>query len=169
MIIFAPGFEAVEGSYTSLHIQGRNQGETLADHWRETGPRSYRGVSVAGFPNFFLISGPQGAFSNLPPLIELQVELIARAIEEAEKRRAPTVEASQIEEDRWAALCENLAENSLFKEAQSWIFGANVAGLKPCTRFYFGGLGSYRNILRKEVDEGFKGYPSLNTSALSQL
>jgi cation diffusion facilitator CzcD-associated flavoprotein CzcO len=165
VIIFATGFEAVDGNYTGLKIQGRNQGETLADHWRSTGPRSYKGVSVAGFPNLFLVTGPQGAFSNIPSLIESQVEFITRLIEAAGKRQVPAVEASQTEEDKWLAQCDRLAEGSIFKEAQSWIFGANVPGQKPSTRFYFGGLGNYRKELQAVIDEGFKGFPSLTKAS----
>ncbi|KAK5444366.1 hypothetical protein LTS15_010481 [Exophiala xenobiotica] len=165
VIIFATGFEAVDGNYTGLKIQGRNQGETLADHWRSTGPRSYKGVSVAGFPNLFLVTGPQGAFSNIPSLIESQVEFITRLIEAAEKRQVPAVEASQTEEDKWLAQCDSLAEGSIFKEAQSWIFGANVPGQKPSTRFYFGGLGNYRKELQAVIDDGFKGFPSLTKAS----
>jgi len=163
VIVFATGFDAIDGNYTRLHIQGRNPGETLKDHWNPTGPRAYMGVSVAGFPNLFLITGPQGAFCNIPLLIESHVEFVTRIIEEAEKRHVSVVEASQADEDAWVELCEKFTEGSIFKEAQSWIFGANVPGKKVATRFYFGGLGNYRNELQKVVDDGFRGFPSLTT------
>ena len=48
----------------------------LRDHWSD-GPTSYLGVATTGFPNMFMILGPNGPFTNLPPTIETQVEWIA--------------------------------------------------------------------------------------------
>ena len=45
VLIFATGFDAVDGNYTRLAIKGRN-GETLKDHWSGIGPTSYLGISV---------------------------------------------------------------------------------------------------------------------------
>lgn len=63
MVIFATGFDAVDGNYTRLAIQGRN-GQSLKDHWSEVGPTSYLGVSVPEFPNMFMILGPNGPVSQ---------------------------------------------------------------------------------------------------------
>ncbi|OAL20468.1 hypothetical protein AYO20_11488 [Fonsecaea nubica] len=163
VIVFATGFEAVDGNYLRLSITGRD-GLSLQDQWRNSGPRAYMGVSVAGFPNLFLVTGPQGAFSNIPVLIETHVEFITRVIAEAERRRVPQVEASQEAQDRWVAVCEHLAEGSIFREAQSWIFGSNVPGKVTSTRFFFGGLGNYRKALDEVIQGGFEGYPALQTA-----
>ncbi len=48
LIIFATGFDAVEGNYTRLAIHGRD-GLSLKDYWDEHGPTSYLGSFV---PNF---------------------------------------------------------------------------------------------------------------------
>lgn len=72
-IICATGFDAVR-LLSSVHITGP-AGNTLAMAWREA-PEAYHGVSVAGFPNFFLLLGPntgQGHTSTLI-FIEAQVE-----------------------------------------------------------------------------------------------
>ena len=57
VIIFATGFDAVEGNYARLAINGRNG--TLKDAWDEPGPTSYLGVTVPNFPNLFMITGPK--------------------------------------------------------------------------------------------------------------
>lgn len=162
VIIFATGFDAIEGNYTRINIKGRN-GKTLQQHWAERGPRSYLGVTMSGFPNFFIITGPQGPFCNIPSLIETHVEFITDLIAETEKRRQSgssdtVIEAAQESENEWVALCEGMAEGSLFKETQSWIFGANIPGKTVATRFYFGGLGNYRNELHNVLDGSFRGY-----------
>lgn len=129
VLIFATGFDAIDGNYNRVRIRGRN-GETLKEHWDPTGPTSYLGVFVPGFPNLGMITGPQGPFSNIPPAIELHVELIASMIERAERGRQESGKSSQnvIEalpeaEEDWIQQCERAAEGSLFKETASWIFG----------------------------------------------
>ncbi|KAK5031514.1 hypothetical protein LTR13_007842 [Exophiala sideris] len=83
VIVFATGFDAVDGNYTRLAIRGRD-GLNLKDHWSEVGPISYLGISMPSFPNMFMILGPNGPFTNLPPTIETQVEFISDLIETAE-------------------------------------------------------------------------------------
>lgn len=56
IIIFATGFDAVEGNYTRVHIRGVG-GRTLQDHWSSTGPTSYLGACVPYLPNMFMITG----------------------------------------------------------------------------------------------------------------
>lgn len=58
VIVTATGFDAVEGNYTRLHIKGRG-GQSLKEHW-QNGPTAFLGVSVADFPNMFMITGPGG-------------------------------------------------------------------------------------------------------------
>lgn len=82
VLIFATGFDAIEGSYNRVAIVGKD-GQTLRDHWRN-GPTTYGGIACAGFPNMFLIAGPQGPFANFPPVIESEIELIMASIEHAE-------------------------------------------------------------------------------------
>ena len=83
VIIFATGFDAVDGNYARVTIEGRN-GKTLKNHWAD-GPSSYLGISVPDFPNLFMITGPNGPFTNLPPTIETHVEFISDIIQRAEK------------------------------------------------------------------------------------
>ena len=46
VLIFATGFDAVDGNYTRMDIRGRS-GETIQEHWKD-GPTSYLGVTTAG-------------------------------------------------------------------------------------------------------------------------
>ena len=55
-IVFAIGFDAMTGALLGIDIRGR-AGQTLKSMWA-AGPRTYLGLSVAGFPNFFMITGP---------------------------------------------------------------------------------------------------------------
>lgn len=164
VVIFATGFDAVDGNYNRLRIHGRG-GETLKDHWID-GPTSYLGVAIPNFPNLFMVTGPMGPFSNIPPCLETHVEFISDTIERAEKERKARqqkvlVEATPEAEKGWIDDCEKVAANSLFKKTDSWIFGTNVTGKKVALRFYFGGLKAYRDLLTDVVEHDYRGFKPL--------
>src|SRR5207244_2931315 len=57
VIVFATGFDAMTGAIKAVHpITGRD-GKSLSDVWAN-GPQTYLGLTVSGFPNLFLITGP---------------------------------------------------------------------------------------------------------------
>ncbi|KAL5591264.1 hypothetical protein FOVSG1_010153 [Fusarium oxysporum f. sp. vasinfectum] len=156
-LIFATGFDAIEGNYLRIKITGRN-GKSIKNHW-ENGSTAYGAIACSGFPNMFIVSGPQGAFANFPVVIESEIDLITECILHAEKNKQNHVmEVSHKAEQQWSDLCDQLVEGSLFKTTASWIFGANVEGRKSSTKFYFGGLNRYREWAQKEIKEGFPGF-----------
>lgn len=155
VLIFATGFDAIEGNYTRLRIVGRN-GVSIKDHWQH-GPTAYGGIACAGFPNMYIISGPQGPFANFPPVIESETNFIVSCIEQSEARRS-VLEVKPEAEREWVDLCDQLVEGSLFKTTASWIFGANVAGRKASTNFFFGGLKGYLDWVKKTIRDGFAGF-----------
>lgn len=164
IIIMATGFDAIDGNYDRIRIKGTG-GISLKDHW-SSGPTSYLGVSVPRFPNLFMITGPQGPFSNIPPAIESHVEFITKSIIKAESVRKHTgshviIEALPEAEKNWNIECEKAVEGSLFKETASWIFGCNVPGKTQALRFYFGGLGKFRRELDDVVKDDWRGYKVL--------
>src|SRR6266699_5061213 len=71
VIVFATGFDAMTGAIMAVHpITGRG-GKSLSDVWAG-GPQTYLGLTVAGFPNLFMITGPgsPSVLSNMVPSIE---------------------------------------------------------------------------------------------------
>ncbi|MGH7100068.1 MAG: flavin-containing monooxygenase, partial [Stellaceae bacterium] len=56
-IVFATGFDAMTGAMKEIDIR-TDQGWSIREKWRY-GPRTYLGIMVAGFPNLFMITGPQ--------------------------------------------------------------------------------------------------------------
>jgi len=153
-VIFATGFDAVDGNYTKIDIRGRG-GVTIRDKWAD-GPLGYLGMMESDFPNMFMILGPNGPFTNLPPSIESQVEWISDTIQTMESEGLSTIEPTQAAEDEWVEMCRNIANMTLFPRAESWIFGANIPGKKNAVMFYLGGIGNYRAALQAERESGYK-------------
>ena len=153
VVVMATGFDAVDGNYTRIDIRGRG-GISMKDKWKD-GPQGYLGIMEADFPNLFMILGPNGPFTNLPPSIETQVEWFSDAIAMAEKKGLRTIEPSQQATDEWVETCRTIANMTLFPQAQSWIFGANIPGKKNTVMFYLAGLGAYRSAIGAVRDSGY--------------
>ena len=153
IVIFATGFDAVDGNYVKMDLRGRG-GVTMRDTWKE-GPLGYLGMMEVDFPNFFMILGPNGPFTNLPPSIETQVEWIADTICAMEKEGVQSVEPTVEARDAWVRTCREIADMTLFPKAESWIFGANIPGKKNAVMFYMAGIGNYRNAISAVKEEGY--------------
>ena len=158
VLIFATGFDAVDGNYVRADIRGRN-GQSIKEHW-VNGPTSYLGVATSGFPNMFMILGPNGPFTNLPPSIEAQVEWIAEAVRHVSATETGRIDVKPDVETDWTDTCVEVAAATVFGQVDSWIFGANIPGKKRSVLFYLGGLREYRKILDAEAAAG---YPSFIT------
>ncbi|MBH0119669.1 NAD(P)/FAD-dependent oxidoreductase [Rhodococcus sp. HM1] len=156
VLVFATGFDAVDGNYRRIEIRGRN-GLHINDHWNGQ-PTSYLGVTTANFPNWFMVLGPNGPFTNLPPTIETQVEWISDTVEYAERNEIRAIEPTPEAEEEWTETCTDIANATLFTRGNSWIFGANIPGKKPSVLFYLGGLGNYRGVLSGVVADGYRGF-----------
>lgn len=87
MIILATGFQAAENA-TRFAVKGLH-GRDLNEEWQE-GAEAYLGTTVNGFPNMFLVVGPNTGLghSSMILMIEAQVGYIVQAIQQADKRAA---------------------------------------------------------------------------------
>ena len=61
MLVLATGFR-VENFVRPMQVVGRD-GVVLDDVWKG-GPFAYMAISVPGFPNFFMLNGPNGPVGN---------------------------------------------------------------------------------------------------------
>ncbi len=79
-IVLATGFR-VTSNPINERIRGRD-GRTLAATWDETGPCAYLGTTVTGFPNMFLMTGPNTGIghTSLVYMIESQVPYVLGAL-----------------------------------------------------------------------------------------
>lgn len=156
VLILATGFDAVDGNYKRTDIRGRN-GLQLTEHWAD-GPTSYLGMTTAGFPNMFMILGPNGPFTNLPPSIEVQVRWIGQTIRDIDAGDSAWIDVKPETEKAWTDGCLEIADATLFPKAASWIFGANIPGKKRTVMFYLGGLKEYRSLIGQEARAGYPGF-----------
>lgn len=153
VLIFATGFDAVDGNYRKMELRGRG-GVHINEHW-DGQPTSYLGVATSKFPNWFMVLGPNGPFTNLMPSLETQAKWITDLIGYAERNGIAAIEPAQKTVDDWTKTCEDIANATVFTKVESWIFGANIPGKERSVLFYLGGLGNYRTLLKEIKDGGY--------------
>jgi cation diffusion facilitator CzcD-associated flavoprotein CzcO len=156
VLVFATGFDAVDGNYKRIDIRGRDN-VSINDHWAD-GPSSYLSVATANFPNMFMILGPNGPFTNLPPTIETEVEWVSELITFMEENELACVESDPQSEHDWGVTCQQIADQTLFAKTDSWIFGANIPGKSNKVYFYMGGLGAFSEHLRAVKNDDYRGF-----------
>ena len=157
-IVFATGFDAMTGAIMRVDIRGIG-GQALKDKWAN-GPHTYLGVAVAGFPNFYTITGPSSpsVLSNMMVSIEQHVDWVSDCIGWMKDQNLASIEATEAAEDEWAAHNEAVANMTLFPQADSWYVGANVPGKPRTFMAYVGGVDVYRVICDQVAAAGYDGF-----------
>jgi cation diffusion facilitator CzcD-associated flavoprotein CzcO len=93
-IIYGTGFRATD-LYTPLKFLGRG-GVDLNDTWAATGLQAYQGTLVAGYPNLFLLLGPNTGLghNSIIFIIEAQVNYILRCIRSMKAQGQTAIEVT---------------------------------------------------------------------------
>ena len=160
IIVFATGFDAMTGPLKALNLKGRN-GLTLDKVWAD-GPHSYLGVSVAGFPNMFTLTGPQSpsVLTNMPVAIEQHVEWVADCIEHMEKTGKKSIEATSKAQEDWVAHVNGVVNMTLMAKANSWYMSANIPGKPRAFLPYLDpeGVGGYTKRCTEIAAKGYEGF-----------
>ena len=166
-LVFATGFDAMTGALSNIDIQGRG-GVSLKQKWL-AGPRTYLGITISGFPNLFLITGPgsPSVFSNMVVSIEQHVDWISNLLACARQERLAKVEATQEADDAWVAHVNEVGDATLFPLANSWYMGANVPGKPRVFMPYIGGVGVYRQKCDEVAANGYEGFEFSRSAAAS--
>jgi cation diffusion facilitator CzcD-associated flavoprotein CzcO len=153
VIVFATGFDAVTGNYLKIETIGRG-GLRLRDKW-SAGPLAHLGMTIAGFPNLFMIFGPFGPFTSQPLVHEYQIDWMTRLIEHARARGHRSIDTDAHAEAAWVERCRAVAAQTLFATTDSWINGANVPGKPRAAMFFMEGMATYMKELDAIVDGGY--------------
>jgi cation diffusion facilitator CzcD-associated flavoprotein CzcO len=125
-IIFGTGFE-VSANLTRLHLTGR-RGKSLADAWAERGIGAHLGITVNGFPNLFLLLGPNTGLGHTSVvfMIEAQARYIARSIDLLDASGASTIEVRDEVQRRFVHRVQSRLAGTVWQSGcQSWYLDEN--------------------------------------------
>ncbi len=162
VIVYATGFDAVTGAYDRIDIRGVG-GQSLREKWADE-PETFLGLTVSGFPNMFMPTGPQSgsASTNFPRGIELGVDWVTELLQFLWKHDHSRVESTAEAESAWSAYVAKLYEIMLLRNAQGWFTGynSNVEGHEKGTRRHLvfnAGTPKYRQKITEVVEAGYRG------------
>ncbi|MCJ7673405.1 MAG: alpha/beta hydrolase fold domain-containing protein [Acidimicrobiia bacterium] len=157
-IVFATGFDAMTGAIVKVDFVGRD-GRTLEDCWRD-GPQTYLGLMAVGFPNLFLVTGPQSpsVLSNMAVSIEQHVEWICATIDHLRAARFDRIEPTETAQAGWVQHNTDWGDITLYPRAQSWYMGANIPGKPRVFLPFVGGVDTYRTICDDVVARDYLGF-----------
>jgi cation diffusion facilitator CzcD-associated flavoprotein CzcO len=115
-IVLATGFLTTEkGNAPGFAVIGRD-GVELGQFWEEHRLQAYAGVSVPGFPNFFLTAGPYSGGFNWFAALKAHLALIMRCIDEARTRGATRVEIRRYAHERYMRHMWRREGGTVFKD-----------------------------------------------------
>jgi cyclohexanone monooxygenase len=158
VLVFATGFDAMTGPLLRMNVTGRG-GLSLKDKWAY-GPRTYLGIATAGFPNMFMITGPgsPSVLASMITAIEQHVDWIADAIDYMAEADLDVMEASPEAEDGWVEHVNEVADQTLYRFANSWYLGANIPGKPRVFMPYVGGFNVYRDKCDEVAASDYEGF-----------
>jgi len=157
-IVFATGFDAMTGALAEIDVR-TGAGTTLREEW-SSGPRTYLGLMVAGFPNLFLVTGPgsPGVKSQMILSIEQHTDWIVDCLKYMRERGLNRIGASDQAQAAWVEHVNDIANATLYPLANSWYMGANIPGKPRVFMPYVGGVHRYKKRCDEVALNGYEGF-----------
>jgi cation diffusion facilitator CzcD-associated flavoprotein CzcO len=120
VLIYATGFKSTD-FLAPMEVSGRD-GRDLRDEWRQ-GARAYLGVTVSGFPNFFMLYGPNTnlGHNSILVMIEAQVAYVMDALARMKARGIRRIDVKRgVMDDYNRSLQQDLAKSVWSTIGASW-------------------------------------------------
>lgn len=129
-IIYGTGFQ-VSDPIGPMKIYGA-AGVDVRETWKDSGTEAYLGVSVSGFPNFFLLLGPNTGLghTSIVFMIEAQVNYVMQAVKAITKHRLRSLDVKPEVQARFNQKLQKRLDEAVWSAGgcQSWYldeFGKN--------------------------------------------
>lgn len=132
VIVYGTGFNSTE-FLAGIDIFGREE-RSLADAWAQ-GAEAYRGVSVSGFPNFFMLYGPNTNLgtNSIIFMVERQANYVVRCVDKILSHHLKSLDVSEtvmrayndrmqgeLAKTVWVASCDSWYKNEAGKVVNNW-------------------------------------------------
>lgn len=132
VIIFATGFRT-NPLLSSFKLTGRN-GLDLNKRWQQA-PKSYLGMMVPGFPNFFMLYGPNTnlGHNSILFMVECQANYIIKCLQNCERHSHCLIEVREASAEQyqrevndrlrqsiWSSGCSNWYQNEAGEVITNW-------------------------------------------------
>jgi cyclohexanone monooxygenase len=138
VLIYATGFQWM-GTSTFNRITGRG-GRTLKEKWETEGARTFLGLHSRGFPNLFIVTGPQGGGGsfNFTDVIYAHADYLVWVLQTMRERGARIVDVRKEPEEAYAEHCRDVdIATAPLRDCISYYNGEGKAA--PGSLAYYGG------------------------------
>jgi len=125
VIVMATGFRATDSPAADL-ITGAD-GRTLGNQWRVSGQQAYKGTTMAGFPNLFMLIGPNTGVgtTSMIYMIESQLNYLIDALRTMDRHELATVEVRKQVQDRFNSALQRRMHRTVWASGcRSWYLDA---------------------------------------------
>jgi cation diffusion facilitator CzcD-associated flavoprotein CzcO len=156
VLIYATGFQWM-GAGSFNMIVGRD-GRTLRGKWGEEGVKTFLGLHSHGFPNLFIMSGPQsgGGQFNFTRTIEGQTDYVAWLLKTSRERGNCIIDIAKESEVAYAEHCREAdVRTRPLRDCLSYYNGDGNA--EPGSLAYYGGPQKWHEI-RMAAQESLQPY-----------
>ncbi|KMQ74327.1 flavin-containing monooxygenase [Marinobacter subterrani] len=160
-IICGTGFRASD-FLSPIRITGRS-GKTLNEAW-QNGAAAFKGITVSGFPNLFMLYGPNTnlAHNSILYMLESQFRYVLGCVETLEKYPGSAMDVRQDRQDRFGRVVQQRLKDTVWNSGcSSWYLDANGRNTINWPGFSF----TYRFATRR-VDTADYHFSQPSTTAL---
>ena len=155
VLVYATGFQWMATSTFNM-ITGR-EGVTLQEKWHNQGTKTFLGLHSRGFPNLFIVSGPQGGGGsfNFTDAIDAHGDYVVWMLSTLRDMGVDIVDVKQAPEDEYAEHCR-MADitTAPLRDCLSYYNGHGDA--EPGSLAYYGGNRWHK--IRAEAQQTLEPY-----------
>ena len=155
VLIYATGFQWMATSTFNM-VVGRG-GRSLSEKWQTEGTKTFLGLHTNGFPNLFIITGPQGGGGsfNFTDAIDTHTDYVTWMLATMREAGHAVVDVRKEDEDAWAEHCREAdLMTAPLRDCLSYYNGHGDA--PPGSLAYYGGAGWKRR--HEEAKETLEPY-----------
>jgi len=122
VIVYGTGFRVMDIPL-GHRLVGR-EGSTLREEWDRSGVQAHRGTTVAGFPNLFLLLGPNTALghTSVVLMIEAQIGYVVEALRRMQETGAGALEVRRSAQEAYNARLQSELSGTVWNAGgcRSW-------------------------------------------------
>ena len=134
-----------------LEVVGRT-GTTLHEYWAGE-PHAFLGITVPGFPNFFMLYGPGTNGGEIVTMLESQSEYAVRAMKRMRRERVTAIEVRPIFEPMVEPLAPVQDEGDLVDDEQQLLQGAHRQGRHAVADRLLGLPGAHQGVRPRQRND----------------
>ncbi len=164
LVVYATGFRATE-MFDSVEFRGEG-GHTLVEQWSTVeGPEAFQGTLVRGFPNLFLLTGPNTqASGSIIGVIEAQTSYVARLLDFADRVGADALAVTDAAQQSFNALMDEMMSRSVWEVGgcESWY---KVGGTGRVAIKWPGNLAEFERMLAELRPDDYRLLNAVDSGA----